>query len=257
MAYRRVRKSRTKKVYRKKRVSHRRRLGYKRRAMRPRYNPTYNPQFMKIKRSFDFFVPLGDLSRGTYGCYSYQKLTPNTIAGTNTFNFLSTSFDFRISDVYNVSEFGVLFDQYKLAGVKLSFFLLNATQTTMAANSSCNQCEILTVTDYDDTTSFAANIGGWNAAIETGRARTKRFPNVKNNSMSIFLRPKLLAAVVDTGAGTTGRAVISGWVDGATATDARFLGIKFMMRCPPTDNTTLEYTIGCKTTYYLKFKNRQ
>lgn len=257
MAYKRVRKSKTKKVYRRKRVSHRRKLGYKRRAMRPKYNPTNNPQFMKIKRSFDYFVPTGDLSRGTIGCYSYQKLVPHNIGVANTYNYLSSSFDFRISDVYNVNEFGVLFDQYKLSGVKLTFFLLNGTQFNMTANNACTQCELALVTDYDDTASYAATNAGWASAIETGRARVKRFPNVRNNSISMFLRPRLLAPVIDAAGGTSGRMVISGWVDGATGSDSRYLGLKFMLRCPPSDNTTLEYTIGCKATYYLKFKNRQ
>lgn len=257
MAYKRVQKSKSKRVYRRKRVSHRRKLGYKRRAMRPKYNPTYNPQFMKVKRTFDYFVPQGDLSRGTTGCYSYQKLVPHIIGSNNTFNYASGSFDFRISDVFNISEFGALFDQYKLSGVKLTFFLLNGTQFNLTANNACTQCEIAVINDYDDTQSFNITNGGWNSLLETGRAKVKRFPNVKNNTMSLFIRPRLMTAVLDSSGTTTGRMLVSGWVDGATALDARYLGIKFMMRCPPSDNSTLEYTIGCKATYYIKFKNRQ
>lgn len=257
MAYRRVRRYRRK---RRARVVKRKRMYCRRTFRKTRFNRSilsYNPQYMRVKRKFDFLVPSADLSRGTYGAYALLSIAPS---GTTNNAYGAAAYDFRVSDIPNVSEFGTLFDQYKITGVKLKFVYMTATQQDYpdaGSNPSSSQVTMLLWNDFDDITTPTASNAGWSAAQETGRVKAKVFPNVKNNTMSIFLRPKVLTAIVDSSGTTTGRGDLNPWLDGSTGLQAEYLGVKVLLQCPPCITTSPSHVFKCIATYYTVWRQRQ
>lgn len=256
MAYRRVRRYRR----RRKPKTYRRKRNYRRRMIRKtrftRSVVSYNPQYLRVKRKFDFLVPSADLSRGTYGVYQLLSIAPS---GSTNNAYNGVAYDFRISDIPNVSEFGALFDQYKITGVKLKFVYMTATQQDYpdsGANPSSSQCTMLIWNDFDDVTTPSTNNAAWSAAQETGRVRAKVFPNVRNNTMSVFLRPKVLTALVDSSGTTTGRGNVNPWLDGATALNTQYLGVKVLLQCPPNSATGPSHIFKCIATYYTIWRQR-
>lgn len=234
-----------------------------RRVMRRTRGMTWNPQFFKVKRKIDFLVPTADLNRGTYGAYPFIQAWAG---GATNYAFSSNAYYFAVSDVYNVSEFGLMWDQYKLSGVKVTFKYITATQSDInVANITGTTPQNYTVdlaltTDIDDDNALSATVGGWSALLETGRYKMKTFPNVKSNSMSIYVKPKVLTGTVND-AGTPaldgGRTTASPWMDGATSLDAKWYGIKAIARVNPSANLFMYHTFSATAVYYLKWKNRQ
>lgn len=218
---------------------------------------TNNPQFFRVKRKLDFLVPAADLNRGTYGVYSLLSIG----SSSNTLNsYASGAYTFRISDIPNVSEFGNLFDQYKITGVKLKFVYMSATQADYnenLGNYQNPQCTMLVWSDLDDVNLPTTSNAGWSAAQETGRVRAKCFPNVKNNTMSIYVRPKVSQAIVDSSGTVTARGLNNPWLDGATALDAQYQGVKVLLQCPPNLYNQPLHVFKCIATYYTIWRNRQ
>lgn len=252
-------------VYKKKRKVYRKRKRvYKKRMMTLRRTPkSYGLQYIRVKRAIDYLVPSADLSRGTYGCYAYLTVGTSSITA-NTYS--SAAYDFRINDVPNVSEFGNVFDQYKIVKVKLVFQYITSSASIGWPNEGTiinPQNGIVTMgitNDYDDTTLYPASNAGWNQLQETGRARFHTFPNPRGNRLKYVVYPKLMEGILDsTGAIVGGRVVKSGWVDGAMANPCVFKGIKVMLQCPPSDTEfqSILHVFKATAYYYLQFKQRQ
>ena len=78
----------------------------------PQYNPTWNPQFFKVAREFQYSAPADDVIGG------YGKIAdPSVTCATNVHAYASGAISFAIDQVPNVTEFGALFDQYRIAPV--------------------------------------------------------------------------------------------------------------------------------------------
>lgn len=251
------------KKYKKKRYNRRKRTFKKslRRYRKPRYNPTWNPQFIKVKRQIEYLVPAADLGPGDrgdlgrYGVFPYLSVQP--IA--TTMSYVSAAFNFCILDVYNIQEYGVLFDQYKITGVKLNFKYITASESSLSQSTHLQgqTCELLVVNDNDDVVPYNADNTGWMKAQETGRAYVKMFPSPKKNSMKFYVKPKLLAPLIDGSTGAlTARSNLNPWIDGALDEQPYYLGVKCMLRCPPNNTTGFVHTISCTATYYICWRSR-
>lgn len=216
------------------------------------FNPTWNPQAFKVARTFQLSAPVADVGAG-FGKYYDFQLTPSaTLLAYN-----SAAYSFSIGDVYNVTEFGALFDQYRIATVKLRFDFITATEAVVTPASALNQCCTLAVyDDFDDSTAPTASNAGWQSVMETGRFVKKVFP-ARNNFLEIVTRPKYLTADVDTSSTTTGRSLGSGWVDGSTGLDVVWRGVKVIGQTNPTTATSSVYSFRITATYYLEWRNRQ
>jgi hypothetical protein len=218
---------------------------------KPRYNPTWNPQWFQVARTFQYSSPAADFGGG-FGVV--QDLAVGATATLLSYN--SAAYSFAISQVPNVTEFGVLFDQYKIAGVKVDFDYISASESVLSTTTSTSlQCTLLAYEDNDDSTAPPTTNAGWSAVFESGRAVKKVFPN-RVNRMSYMLKPKYLTADVDTSGTTTGRSLGSGWVDGATGLDVLWRGLKVIVQANPTI-TTYVHTFRITATYYLQWRNRQ
>ncbi len=216
------------------------------------FNPTWNPQFFKVARTFQLSAPSADVGAG-FGKYYDFELTPSaTLLAYN-----SAAYSFSISDVYNVTEFGALFDQYRIAAVKLRFDFISGTEAVVNPASALGQCVTLAVyDDFDDSTAPTASNTGWQAVMETGRVVRKVFP-ARQNFLEYNLRPKYLTADVDTSATTTGRSLASGWVDGSTGLDVIWRGVKVIGQANPSTATSSAYRFRITATYYLQWRSRQ
>ncbi len=216
------------------------------------YNPTWNPQGFKVARSFQYSAPPADVGAGFGKVYDLQFTPSATLLAYN-----SAAYSFTISDVYNVSELGALFDQYRIAAVKLRFDFVSASETVFTPASGISQQMTLAVyEDFDDSTAPTASNSGWQAVLETGRAMRQVFPN-KRNFLEYVVRPKYLTADVDTSATTTGRSLGSGWVDGSTGLDVIWRGVKVIGQTNPTTATSAVFNFRISATYFLQWRNRQ
>lgn len=253
-----------------KRVYRKKRRVYRRKAKKPAYIPgirrrygriTNNPQFMKVKRTFQMSGPVTDTDAGRFK--NYDLLCASNTNDTCSYN--SGAWQFYASQVPNISEFGTLFDQYRIVGVKLMFVYSATTeviQSTPAANETVtafpsNFCTLFLMNDFDDTTSPPQNADGIQAMIETGRCKKRMFPG-KHKAISIYMKPRQLTAVYDTSGTQTGKNSVYGrWNDGATALDASYIGLKWAIQANPTLTYKHVHSFRCFATYYLQFRQRQ
>lgn len=219
--------------------------------MKPRYNPTWNPQFLRVARTFQYSAPSGDVGAG-YAVVVDPSVTPSATVHA----YGCAAYAFAINHIPSVSEFGTLFDQYRIAGVQMRLDYLNSSETVLLTSATTNpQCTMLLFEDNDDGTSPASTNAGFAAALETGRCVRKMFPN-KTNTMTYMMRPKYLTADVDTSAGVTGRSLGSGWVDGATGLDVQWRGLKLVIQSNPAP-VTFTHIFRMTATYYTEWRNRQ
>ncbi len=221
------------------------------------YNPTWNPQFLKVARKFQFSSPSADVA-------SFKLVDPSVTCSATALAYTTNALSFAIDAVPNVSEFGALFDQYKIDAIKVDFEYLNSsesiTNSTMpgASGSYLSQCTLLMYEDNDDVTAPAATNAGWQSLYEVGRAKRKVFP-AKDNKLSITIKPKPQMGVLaysDT-TSLTGRALGGdGWIDGATANPVLHYGLKYAIQANPAV-TNLVHTFRVTTEYFIRWRARQ
>ncbi len=220
-----------------------------------RYNPTWNPQFFKVARKFQYSGPSADSA-------SFKMVDPSVTCSTTALQYTTGLLSFAIDQIPNVTEFGALFDQYKIEAVDVVFEYLNSSgsiQTQQASTAYESQCTLLVYEDNDDTSSPAATNAGWQSLYEVGRAKRKVFPSGNGKSLKIRICPKPLIgelAYSDT-TSLTGRALgQDGWIDGATANPVLYFGLKYAIQAnPATANLTHSFRIT--TTFYTKWRARQ
>jgi len=218
--------------------------------VRPVYNPTWNPQFFKVARRIMYSVPAADV-------VSPYIQDPSVGCSATALNHNTGAISFRVGDVYNVTEFGNLFDQYRICAVKLEFHYITASEAAITTTvNNVQNCTLALYEDYDDSTAPTSSLAGWNAILESGRAKTKVFPNSKGNVLTYVVNPKYLQADVDNSAGTTGRNTADGFLDGATSPDVIWRGLKWAIQSNP-GATTIGHYFRVYETFYLAFRQRQ
>jgi len=218
-------------------------------TFKPIYNPTWNPQYLKVARRMMYSVPAADVT-------SPYIQDPSVGLSATNLSFATGAINFRIGDVYNVTEYGSLFDQYRIAAVKAEFHYITGSEAALTTTASNQQVVMLSLyEDYDDSTAPTGSIAGWNAMLETGRARIQKFPN-KTNVMTYNLNPKYLTVDVDNSAGTTGRSTADSWLDGSTSPDVLWRGLKWSLQANP-GSVTLVHSFRVYLTYFLCFRQRQ
>lgn len=221
----------------------------------------YNPQFLKVKRQFQYSGPLGDPIAGGVNTWKINDFScvSNTVSRQSTFTQIYMTF--KISDVPQITEFGALFDQYRIVGIKLTFKYMNSTDvtTSYAVSGSQGLCHLALTTDFDDlTANYPAQIGGWQQITESGRAKLATFPNQRGNKMSLYFKPRNQIKVLDVIGGTAAvETAAKRWLDGATAQDALYYGVTGLMYANPTDTYTINHTIRVYATYYTQWRNRK
>lgn len=250
--------------YTKKRTYKKKRKTYKRRKFVPRApRSRYNLQFVKVKRSVDYLVPTLDLNRGTYGCFA---LLSCGCAATLVNNYTSAAYDFKVSDISNITEFGLMFDQYRLMGVKMLFqYITSSTSiqypnTGATVNPQNSLCTLAITSDFDDSTAYSQTNAGWSALQETGRAKYMVFPNAYGNKLKYYVKPRIMTGVTNSSGTVVAGATTRGqWLDGALTPDVLYRGVKVILQVPPgdTEMQSIIHSFRCTCVYYVQFRQRQ
>jgi len=142
----------------------------------------------------------------------------------------------------NFTEFGLLFDQYKLTGVKMMFI----PQTTENTSSSTNIGTFMWFPDYDDSSSAGLTLDTFYQKMSL------KMRQAANRPFSIFIRPKAqMTSVLSVSGNQTANLPVT-WLD-MSSPDAIYNGIKWAW-----SNTTITTTsIAIYATYYFTMRGVQ
>jgi len=153
------------------------------------------------------------------------------------------SYQFKLSDLVNNNEFSNLFDQYRIKGVRLTFYpTMNVSYSAVAP-----LCEFYTVLDYDD----ASIPGSLNDVLQYQTLRRSYF----NRPHKRYLKPLAVQSGVyqSTGVTTGYRSLPSStWFDIAYP-DIVYYGVKGGLTC--SDSTLMpKMSIRVTATYYFQVR---
>lgn len=161
------------------------------------------------------------------------------------------AFNYKLSDLPNVTEYQALFDQYKICGIKVKIIPKNVN-TGGAANT--NQVtgfgQIVTCLDFDDN------------VTPTSKDQLLQYSNVKvtpNGRMQTrYFTPKMLSEVYRSSVATAYNVINCKWLD-MTYADVPTYGLKLWIDAPtqtgstpPPNNIVASYDIY--ETFYFKCK---
>jgi len=191
-------------------------------------------------------------SLNTHRFSRYALGTSVVLMGDGSAKFFSNNHIFTLANVVNASEFGNLFDQFRIDKVVVTYQLLNNPDAnnniaSTVSNSTNWYPTVWSIPDYDD--SAALNISEMKERIGV-RNRILR-PNQK---MKFVVRPKVLVQTYRT-ALTTGYAPKSLFVDMSTQ-DIPHYGLKTTIDfadIPP--SATNQFRVLQEFKYFFTCKN--
>lgn len=165
-----------------------------------------------------------------------------TIIGNGVANSQYYGFNFTLSSVINASEFSALFDQYRITGLKLNFYMVRNLGNAAVVNGIRPRMYI--VTDYDTSTSPAS----FDELREYSNCRVHQFDEAK--PFSYFLRPKILAEVYRTAVSTGTAPRRPPWVS-TTHLDLQHFGVRLGIE----NILDTDVSIVIEPTFYFGCKN--
>lgn len=191
-----------------------------RRAMRPRVSRTV------VNRQVHWFK---------------RRSSVSVIVGNGVTNNQFFGFNFALSSLINAAEFSALFDQYKITGISLAFYLTRSMANAAQVNGVRPRLYI--VTDYDTSTTPAS----FDELREYSNCRIWNFDGER--PFRYFLRPKVLHEVYRTAVSTGTAPGRPPWVSTAHL-DLQHFGIRLGVEniFDPDVSIVIEPTIyfGCK-----------
>lgn len=164
---------------------------------------------------------------------------PTNIAG---------AYQFNLAQLPNVSEFGTLYDQYKITGAQLKF-VPGMTESILSPLSgvtaplSFNRFH--SVIDYDDNTTPPDE----NTLLQYGSLKSTQ----GNRTHTRFIKPKVLQEIYRSAVATAYRPIGSQWLD-MSYTDVPHYGIKVWCSAP-NSSSACSITYNVYLTLYFACKN--
>lgn len=146
---------------------------------------------------------------------------------------------FRLNQVPNFNEFTVLFDQYKICGIK---WMLMPRGNSSEIGSNQGQVKFFSVIDYDDNTAPSS------ITDLVQYENLKVTPTSRDHKR--YLVPKVAREVYSSATTTGYSAASSQWID-CTNDAVPHYGLKYMLQQLPAGTQQFDL----KVTYYLAFKN--
>lgn len=168
-----------------------------------------------------------------------------SVAGLSNVYDFGVSQQFMLNDVATSSEFTALFDQYYIAGVKVS--ITYNYNTEGINNIGSMNPRIYYSPDYDD-----ADVPPNEDSLRN-RNSTKSWTFGTNKPLVIYIKPRKAIQTYE-GNITSGYSPMRGWVDSRNSA-AEHYGMKYWLKnvkLSPTQENQIQFTFD--TTYYLKFK---
>lgn len=161
---------------------------------------------------------------------------------------------FQLDQTIEAGDFSLLFDKYKIKGVKVTFIPLGqpSTNATTVNLADTNFASIAIAVDNDD----ASLPGSWNTVAVKQDAKIRRL----SKPVSVYIRSPKVASAIYNGA-TTAYSPKTGWVD-MTNTSVPHYGLKFYIRdcplpAPPSSANGAQVSFRIVTKYYLALKDPQ
>lgn len=164
---------------------------------------------------------------------------PTNIAGAYQFNLVQLP---------NVSEFGNLYDQYKITGAQLKFVPgINESILTplSGVTNALSFNRFHSVIDYDDNTTPPDE----NTLLQYGSLKS----TMGNRTHTRFIKPKVLQEIYRSAVATAYRPIGSQWLDMAY-TDVPHYGIKVWCSAP-NSSVACSITYNVYLTLYFQCKN--
>lgn len=174
----------------------------------------------------------------------------NVAAGPGTSGYYSIALSHCVSNLSNSSEFLSLFDQYKILGVKVTFFpLANSTSLGDASSTTDTSCIVYRCLDFDDQTQYAAS----NAGVDDMKQHSNFKRTIGTKPFSFYYKPRILLKS-DVAAGSQN--VINQraqWIDCANP-DVLHYGSKYIFQVFSSSASTVAVPFDLQMCYYMAFK---
>lgn len=171
-----------------------------------------------------------------------RRATATTIAGDGVVNSQFRGFNFSLSTVINASEFSALFDQYKITGIALRFYLNRNLGNNVVGDGLRPRMYI--ITDYDTSTAPTS----FDELREYSNCRVWNFDLAR--PFRYWLKPKVLREVYRTAVSTGTAPAKAGWIS------TQFLDLQhFGIRLGIENLRDVDYSIVVEPTFYFGCKN--
>lgn len=181
----------------------------------------------------------------------YQIEIPMVVqAGTNTFCGYQS---FKLGDLNNVANFQRMWDYYKITGVKVTVFPMNASVPVVNASGLSQYVtpQLAMKVDYDAGAVWQT----WQQALESS-ARVWQLTGDRTRKLYIKPRINQLAQETPTTPGANvvnfSSSKVQNWVD-TRFDDVEYHGIQIAVHNPPNSSTD-EADLQVLFTYYIAFK---
>lgn len=187
---------------------------------------------------------------------AFEARLVNTSNTSGTAWVEARGMDFSLTELPNYSEFGTMFDQYRICGVKVTWTpLTNAygsrqQGTGVNAPSYCPQ--LLTYIDLDDSTD--PSIDAFADLFENSRVKVRSLDRPR----SVFLRPRVINVIRNDTVPNDAYSLNprKEWLDMGTPGILHY-GLKSFINCPTvstiTDDPTFRYQLSIK--YYFQCRH--
>lgn len=161
--------------------------------------------------------------------------------------------NFSLDKIVNASEFATLFDEYKIAGVRVQFNVnFNSAQPNHNNNLPYMRCYV----DNDDSATPNSSSLLSEFQQRAGVVQKRLGPG---GGISMYFKPKMLmAAATSAGGNVTEVTGNSKWCDMAQTNMAHY-GLKCLLQDFPssisgTDEDMYKFALKGRVTYYVKFR---
>lgn len=186
-----------------------------------------------------------------------QVLSPGLVTVNNYFNPYGQSsiggssvMTFALDKTPNHTEFGPLYDFYKIEAVRVTFEY--SANVATADATSVPMPKIILFRDYDDN----LPVTDWHEVMQR---RSQTIRKRLEKPFSVVVRPNVPAYVArDIGISSAAASVKTPWLD-LNSPNIQHLGLKFMIVDWPADNEPADLTsrpiLRVRMDYYLAFKD--
>lgn len=191
---------------------------------------------------------------GHSGAMVNIPIQTNTGAGGG---YAGIAFNFYLNQLPNYTEFSSLFDSYKITKVKMHITCLTAINTNADFQTyGIGLPKLYYVHDEDDVTAPPSSQTGLNDMMERVKTRYYSFtPN--RNTVTVTIRPNLLAETYKSAVSTAYAPVYNKWVDMADP-NTPYYGVKMMFYTPSVNNVlpgTAFHAFQIDAVYYISCKD--
>lgn len=199
------------------------------------------------------------VSAGVGGAMSQSADSWDFNTGTTAVaTYFSWANFFTLGMLPSFSEYGVLFDQYKINKIKLKITPYSTASNLQSGTTGLNNqgaaCILHSVVDYDDATQFPASTVGIDAMRQYPSYKTRNFFQF-GKPIKRYFTPHIAQAAYGSGVFTSYANVGPKWID-MVSTNVEHYGTKFIAEVFQPD-TTIPIFIWFKmeATLYFSCKN--